>query len=345
MVVMDLEQLEKNYLDFLQKEKQEALESQQNEIEAFKSKLNDKGIALTDKDFNYFQSIGVVINYPNILRILEPDLEPDKEGLVNWEKLCNLYSIQANGYFNSSEYTVTASRLFRRGYSICANWAPSFIDLFWSLNKADLEASILLDYNIVKIGIDNRYPLEADQWYGPEFKSNISTIDDGVTRLHPPLDIEERINSFLFNSAYSLDTYWYTEKNIKTFQAMEFKTEDITIDKDGSSYHPVRYVHAEYDLEKKTFRHFDGAMQFFTPDEYFSRRQTDFNHDKKSSSHIKAKSEKLFKLNGAIDTETWKELTSHFFTANPLIHEYFTGKYPIRINEILEKTRQNSNKS
>ncbi len=58
-----------------------------------------------------------------------------------------------------------------------------------------------------------------------------------------------------------------------------------------------------------------------------------------NSRHIKPMSKKMFKLNGAINVDDWVELSSHFFSANPLMFEYFNGEYPDHIVNILEKLR------
>lgn len=44
-------------------------------------------------------------------------------------------------------------------------------------------------------------------------------------------------------------------------------------------------------------------------------------------------------MNGVVDVETWIKFTSHFMTGNPLIFEYFEGKYPENIEEIICKMR------
>ncbi len=87
---------------------------------------------------------------------------------------------------------------------------------------------------------------------------------------------------------HSLDIKWETKNNIKSFQAEEFKTEEIKIEYENGSFHPVRYIHAEYDLTEKVFRHFDGAIHFYTEDEYYRRRDSDFNFNKKNTTHIKS---------------------------------------------------------
>lgn len=45
------------------------------------------------------------------------------------------------------------------------------------------------------------------------------------------------------------------------------------------------------------------------------------------------------KGDGLIPVETWQELTSHFFPHNPLVAEYFEGKYPPQLEETLTAIR------
>ncbi len=125
-------------------------------------------------------------------------------------------------------------------------------------------------------------------------------------------------------------------------KALEVKTSDIQISVDNQRYYPARYLHAEFDLTTGVFRHFDGAIQLFTEEEYFHRRDSDFNITFKNKEHIKARSMKVFKLNGALTVDSWVELCCHFFTTNPLTFEYFTGTYPAHIADIVEKVRSRS---
>lgn len=77
-----------------------------------------------------------------------------------------------------------------------------------------------------------------------------------------------------------------------------------------------------------------------TSEEYYSRRDADFNYNAKNDRKIKTASEKLFKFNGKISVDNWIEYSSHFMTANPLVHEYFEGSYPEHISEIVEAVRK-----
>lgn len=138
-----------------------------------------------------------------------------------------------------------------------------------------------------------------------------------------------------FADVHCLDIKWSHDECIKTFQALEIKSEKTWLNFGGENYHPARYIHVEFDVAKGMFRHFDGAMQYFTEEEYLQRQDSGFNYNAKSRDQIKARSKKLFKLNGPVETKTWSDLCRHFFAANPLMHEYFSGNYPKHIIETL----------
>ena len=153
------------------------------------------------------------------------------------------------------------------------------------------------------------------------------------------------MNSFLFKGAYSLDIKWATKGEIKTFQALEFKQSDIVLDINGITYHPVRYMHAEYDLTNNLFRHFDGAVHLYLAHEYFDRRDKDFNVGFKSPTEYKAASVKLFKFNGELSVDFWTKFCGHFLAGNPLMYEYFSGQYPDQLIDTINRLRTREHSS
>lgn len=235
-----------------------------------------------------------------------------------------------------------ANPCFRRGMNHNNNYAPRFIDLFWMLDDRKIDSYLSLDYDTVRINVDDSAYIELDTWYGAKFNKNIILIQDGVTKLRPPLDLDNSSISCIFAGAYSMDVKWETKGSIKTFQSEEFKTSDIQVERRGKRYYPARYIHAEFDMDSNNFRHFDGAVHYYTEDEYLNRRDSDFNFNTKSSMCIKPYSEKLFKFNGNISVDMWVEFCSHFYTANPLVIEYFSGYYPDYVNDILKRITENA---
>jgi hypothetical protein len=337
----ELTNFQKQYFESLRKEEMVELEKHIEQINAFKKLFSQLGIHLTDDNFRYYPNSGIIVTYPNIISYLHDTLKKDKEGLLSFKSLTQVFEkrIFADGYFYGQNFMLMASPYFRRGLQQANSFAPRFIELFWKFQDPNIDAYISLDSDSVRINVDNRMLIELDTWYGAQFKKNIADIADGLVKLRPPLYIDESDVFVFFANAYSLDIKWETKNNIKSFQAEEFKTEKTSLLKDGNEYYPVRYIHAEYDIDKGYFRHFDGAIHFYTADEYYRRRDSDFNHNSKGSSHIKTLSQKLFKMNGIIPVETWVNFTSHFLTGNPLVFEYFEGEYPQHLKETLKKIR------
>lgn len=326
-------------------EEQKAMLSQNSAlIDDFKTYCKKFGIELSDNNFKYIQTIGIVAEYPDIIYKLNKALKQDKEGLIDFKTLNEQFEIKrfASGYLYSEKYMAMAHRFFRRGHNEYSNFSPRFAEIFWSFKHDEKEKHIALDSNKVRINVDDSMYMELDTWYGAKFQETITNIEDGIVKLRPPLDLEPLHIEFFFGSTYSLDIKWYSKGKIKVFQSEEFKTEKVKIELNGMEYYPVKYVHSEFNVQTGVFRHFDGAIHLYTADEYYQRRDSDFNHDQKSESLIKTKSKKLFKLNGKIEIKDWVNLTSHFMTGNPLIFEYFEGKLPDRIIEVISKLRENN---
>jgi hypothetical protein len=343
----ELTEMQQRYLQNLREEEEKELADNADLIKSFKEFSANKGVVLTDDNFKYLQTIGIVACYPNIVTKICPDIVKDKEGLLNFNTLTAKFERRPHitGYLYADNFMLMAHPYFRRGHHGINNFSPRFVELFWRSNHSNIDPYIALDFDRVRINVSNVTYMELDTWFGAKFNKDISKMDDGIVKLRPPSDIDDFINSFCFADAYSLDIKWETKNGIKSFQAEEFKTDQNKISKNGLDFIPARYIHAEFDLEKNVFRHFDGAIHFYTLDEYFKRRDVDFNYNSKNSYHIKTVSEKLFKMNGNVSIDTWIEFSSHFMTANPLVIEYFEGKYPDNVIQTLEAVRKHKDEN
>ncbi|EDU9245038.1 hypothetical protein R951_002007 [Salmonella enterica] len=318
------------------------LEKSAGNIHEISNILGKHGFSLKDDNFEYSDPVGLTIKFDDIVSILAPELKRDKDDLIKCKQIEKLYQKKnREGYYYANNYMLMLSPFLRRGMHHTNNWAPLFVAKFWELDLSDIEASIALDNDRVKVDVNDYGYAEFDTWFGAPFEENISNIKDGISKLKPPMDIEARIVDLYFNSKYSLDIKWNTKMNIKTFQALEFNNDNVVIELQGEVFHPAKYVHAEFDIESGFFRHFDGAIHFYTPSEYMARRDSDFNHPLKNKNLLKAKARKIFKLDGKITKNIWLEFTCHFFTGNPLIVEYFTGNYPQYVIDGLNRARTN----
>lgn len=343
----EFEDMRKRYAQYQLDQAQQELSENAGRIAAFQSHCENLGITLTSEHFSYVDTIGIVATYPDIVTSLCDDLRPDKDGLLDFGLLTTHYDrrFPCSGFLYADNFMLMAHPYFRRGYHEDSNFAPHFVLQFWQLNLSNhnLEPAIAIDADRVRINIDSRAYREFDTWMGASFKEDIVSIPDGIVKHRPPLDIGDFMIGFLFADTYSLDIKWSTKDGIKTFQAEEFKNEKVTVVRNGIEYFPSRYIHAQFDLELGKFVHFDGAIHFYTLDDYCARIDEDFNYNAKHNLQIKSDSMKLFRINGIIETETWINFTSHFFTGDPLIFEYFEGKFSDRLVETLAKIRNRNN--
>lgn len=327
----------KQMADYAQSE----LERSSELIARFTLMAASRGIALDSNSFSYVQTIGIVASAPGIARKLLGIAPSERDGLFAYNEIAQRLPSNRfqEGYFAGSDYMLMAHPCYRRRMNPMANWAPRFVDLFWSLDSPSIKKFIAIDEDRVRINVDGSAYVEADTWYGAPFNEDVAKIQNGTIKLRPPLDLAHDYIDLFFAQTYCLDIKWSEASQIKTFQALEVKTQDAQVIADGETYFPARYLHAEFDLSSGVFRHFDGAIQLFTEEEYLRRRDSDFNITFKSSEHIKARSKKVFKLNGPLPVDAWVEFCCHFFTANPLTFEYFTGAYPEHVTEIVSKVR------
>lgn len=318
-------------------ERMEELTKNEILVQSFIDFCETKKIKLTKDNFDYVRTIGIVAKYPNIVHLLNDKIVKDKEELIEVSILDKEFRKErfATGYYYSEKYMVMAHHYFRRGHYQNNNFAPHFVAIFGGYNSDNIQKYIAIDSDRVRINVDNSMYMEFDTWYGAKFKNTISDIEDGIVKLRPPM-LKAFHTDFLFGGTYSLDIKWSSKDGIKSFQAEEFKTDDNRIEKNDTEYYPAKYLHAEFDTNTGVFRHFDGAIHFYTADEYYQRRDSDFNYNNKNDFKLKTLSQKLFKVNGHISVDKWIELTSHYLQGDPLIFEYFEGQLPDNITEILD---------
>ena len=176
------------------------------------------------------------------------------------------------------------------------------------------------------VNIKDRIDRPTAGW-GAKFNKSIENIPDGICRYFPEPHYSQKVLSQCFSNAHSLDIKWNSNKKFKIFQSEELKTKNIFTNYSGNKYHPARYVHSTYLINKNYFNHFDGAIHLYNEEEYLMRFDDNFNFNQNSLNQIKAKSVKLFKINGIIPEDTWAMLTSKFYAGNPLFNEYFEGEY------------------
>ena len=148
---------ENDYIEEYQKqlliEQEEGLNNKSDFIQQFIKYCQTKNIIITEGDFAYSHAVGVTANLPDIIKQLDPNLIPDKEGLFEFSALTARFKTLpfAPGTLILKDYILLADSLFRRDFSKIANFAPRFIELFWKFNQHNIQKYISLDVNRVRL--------------------------------------------------------------------------------------------------------------------------------------------------------------------------------------------------
>lgn len=321
-------------LDEMELNEKQLLDQYANKIQEIKNQLMKNDNELLCIRFSQHEGlVGIAKN--KILNNLP--LSKDKDGLCYWDDLySNIHHI--GGYFVYNDFYLKLTKYLKINYSDHYWYFDEFISDFYAINRNEMKARICLDE--FEFRIDEPKPIFlANVHYGSKFNADFSKIADGVTKLKSD-DIDLTIRDLgkfkrLFEFNYALDIKCSTDGNVRTFQLLEYKFEDISILENNIKKYPVRYIHAEFNIDENSFQHFDGAIHLYEEKHYFYRRDQNFNYDYRSKQNKKALSKKIFRLDGLISMDIWCKLTSSFFNKNPLLHEYFTGEYPQYIRKLL----------
>lgn len=240
-----------------------------------------------------------------------PELQDklDDDGLLHIDGTFQLF----DGGIEYKDHILHYHQFLRRGYTSNPNF--DFLGRFLSCYMKTRDANqfrIAIDHHRLMPKEFYRHIVEMDRWFGPEFDRNLVDNPNAVG-----LTIVKRVKPSIFDLANDLDRtefYWSRRDAVKTFEVEEVSSEGYTF----GPYYVNRYAHSERDIERKSLRHFDGAVKVYLQDSYANRLVSQMPTEFKSHKRIK-----LFRIDGDIDLEEWIELLAHFYKANEMIIEYF----------------------
>jgi hypothetical protein len=132
----ELSEFQKQYLERLLEEEKEELANHADQINSFKEFMSKKGVILTNDNFKYQQTVGIIAIYPNIISHLHLSLLADKEGLFVFNNLLQNFERRSfvNGYLYGNNFMLMAHPYFRGGLHDINNYAPRFVEFFWNLD-------------------------------------------------------------------------------------------------------------------------------------------------------------------------------------------------------------------
>lgn len=234
----------------------------------------------------------------------------DDDGLVT---LTDDFTL-LDGGIKYGEYLLHYHQFLRRGFSSNPNF--DFLGTlahYHHRTKDKNQFRIAIDHRRIMLFEHWRQCMELDAWYGPQFDQD--TLDDpnhkGLTvvgRIHP--------NSLDSYALVKTEFLWKTNEGegVKTLEIEELSCPTTPHD----NWHINRYLHAERDTVRRTFRHFDGAAKVYAQDVYPDRVDRTMPNNLRPNHYVK-----LFRVDGETALEDWLSLTSMFYKGNEMLIEYF----------------------
>lgn len=260
-----------------------------------------------------YYSFKTVVNQDiSASKVLEvyPELKNkfDNEGLLYIDESFMLL----DGGIKYKDHILHYHQFLRRGYTSEPNFdfTGKFIEYYHKTKN----------HNSFRIAIDHRRIMleeyycqiaEYDNWFLTTFKSedldNIKAI--GLATVYRGEEVVASHGKDLERT----EVFWSYHDGIKSFELEEISGTEHTFE----HYYFNRYVHSEREINRKIFRHVDGAVKTYLEDSYSKRQKSSLpNHD----SYNKIK---LWRIDGNIDIQAWTELISLFFKGNEMIIDYF----------------------
>lgn len=202
--------------------------------------------------------------------------------------------------------------LCRNGYAFgVVPPVPSVNSAYWfmeTLRRPGIfeKTSVRLDPFLNRKESDFPYVEYRAWWYGlPMNWNRIASLTQEEHRRAGPDELTRK--DILYT-----DLVWSPRGNEIHFICEEVPTESSLYIR-GS-----RYFHAIYNLNEGVFNHIDGAIRFFTRDEWVVRKEAHVRHIGKIGKRVK-----IFRIEGSFSKEVFTSVLPSFFVWNRDVQQYF----------------------
>lgn len=256
---------------------------------------------------------GVYLHDTDLVKRVFPELweSADGDGLIDLNLLtpfCGAYRVGDDGRF-----VVYAHKFFRRSFSHLNSLNADFLKRLNALRGTDKSVKIAIDPNCVGLASAQRHCMEYAYWWGPKFDDSLSDIPVGVT-----VHANEMFDKCGYG-AKRTEFYWYDRNGRRTFECEEISGV-AKIKNGGERLNGCRYTHSIVDGVPV---HLDGAVRMYSATDMEKRERIYLDKTDRRADYVK-----LWRVDGAIPVETWKELITHFYRDNMQIGEYLGGNDP-----------------
>ena len=149
-----------------------------------------------------------------------------------------------------------------------------------------------------------------------KFNDDLSKIKLKVIARHQASEDERALHGISWT-----EFWWYNQGGRRTFEAEEV----VNIPSGGISTTKFgcRFVHSILGEDDKTPIHLDGAIRLYDEEAMIRRLDCDI-----LEAGRKAEYQKLWRIDGALPVESWKELLCHYFRDNHLVGKYLGAERP-----------------
>lgn len=256
----------------------------------------------------------------NILFDIFPNLRSkmDAEGLFDINDLLMDFSILGEpgisdvGYLlsNNAEYVIMLHRCLRTHYSIFNGFGRIIPYLFgYYLEKRLPSLKIALDQDRIMQKTDWHPYCRRERYFGPKFTNDIPSNKEGQASYL----LDERYR--LFTNSYKTDFYWKNKKD----NSFQLEIEELQDTRYTTTPEEIccKYIHSQYNKLESAFDHLDGSIREYNSDNYLLRINSNLRNGEI------AKKVKLFRVDGKISFDIWKNIISSFMEYNSNICEYF----------------------
>jgi hypothetical protein len=235
----------------------------------------------------------------------------DKDGLIP----LSLLNLIAPGMFENDGLLLFAHPFFRRALSRLNSLSGPFFAMMRRLaERGDLDIRVALDEDMVGLSSTIQENVEFQYWWGPKFSDDLSTINMGVATRH---ESDERQR--FFHGISRTEFWWYIQDDRPTFECEEVRdTASAGVSEDAFG---CRYVHSILDPATFIPVHLDGAIRMYHTESMLERLDKNIINAGRRSEYTK-----LWRIDGHLEVNVWKEVITHYFRDNQLIGEYFGGR-------------------
>ena len=253
----------------------------------------------------------VYIHNKDIVKRVFPDLVSNiEDGLID----ISLLNPVLPGIYKLGDYLIFAHKYFRRSYSYLNTLNTPFLSCIEKLDRTEKSIKIAIDLDCIGLAGTEHEEREYSYWWGPKFNDDLSSIPLGVTR-----HVNEHYNELLSNILRT-EFGWYIQDNKHTFECEEI-TDVPNIKIDNSNMYACRFVHSMVDNSSGLPTHLDGAIRAYNDEKMIKRLDISINDSERDTVYTK-----IWRIDGAIPINLWKELITHYYRDNMMIGEYFGGK-------------------